>query len=308
MISKTLHLLFSKIFAAQSAISQYALTELEVTPQHISSIWSATQTVLIVMLHDKRRNRNFVLKRDLLVVAGALFLVQPVVGVAAIADPDRRAERVHFAKGATSTVVKGPIKGDHYIDYQLRAGAGQTLSVEMKTGNASGYFNINPPGSEVAMFIGSTSGNRFSGVLPMDGDYSTRVYLMRNAARRKESARYTLTLDVSGQALVAIPPAQDALIPGTPFHASAKIACTLPFDAKTKECGAFVIRRGFDGTATVEVRWGEGFKRRILFVRHEMIAADSTEPTVFERRSNFTIVRLGGDERFEIQEALVTGG
>ena len=93
-------------------------------------------------------------------------------------------------------------------------------------------------------------------------------------------------------------------IPGTPFHASAKIACTLPFDAKTKECGAFVIRRGFDGAATVAVRWGEGLKRRILFVRNEVVAADSTEATVFERRSDFTIVRLGGDERFEIPEAV----
>ena len=69
-----------------------------------------------------------------------------------------------------------------------------------------------------------------------------------------------------------------------------------------------MIRRGFDGTATVDVRWGEGMKRRILFVRHEVVAADSTETPVFERRRDFTIVRFGGDERFEIPEALVAGG
>ena len=82
----------------------------------------------------------------------------------------------------------------------------------------------------------------------------------------------------------------------------------MPFAPKVKECDAFVIRRGFDGTATVEVRWGEGMKRRILFVRHEVVAADSTETPVFERRRDFTIVRFGGDERFEIPEALVAGG
>ncbi len=247
--------------------------------------------------------------RILAVIIFALFLAQPVAAGAASADPERRSERVHFAKGATSTVIKGQIKGYQYVDYRLRAGAGQTLSVEMKTGNGANYFNILPPGSgDVAMFVGSMAGNRFSGVLPTDGDYSIRVYLMRSAAHRNESARYTLTLDVSGQALAATPAAEDALIPGTSFYASAKVVCTVPFEPKVKECDAFVIRRGFDGTATVEVRWGEGMKRRILFVRHEVVAADSPEMPVFERRSDFTIVRFGSDERFEIPEALITGG
>jgi hypothetical protein len=242
-------------------------------------------------------------------IVAALLVFLPVASSAASADPDRRSDRVHFAKGATSTVIKGQVKGYQYVDYRLRAGAGQTLSVEMKTGNGANYFNILPPGSgDVAMFVGSMAGNRFSGVLPTDGDHSIRVYLMRSAARRNESARYTLTLDVSGQALAATTAAEDALIPGTPFHASAKVVCTVPFEPKVKECDAFVIRRGFDGTATVEMRWGEGMKRRILFVRHEVVAADSPETPVFERRSDFTIVRFGSDERFEIPEALVTGG
>ena len=249
------------------------------------------------------------MNRILIALATALILIQPLFVIAAPADPDRRSERVEFAKGENSAVIKGQVKGYRYVDYQVRAGAGQTLNVELKTGNASSYFNILPPGSrDAAMFVGSTSGNRFSGLLPTDGDYAIRVYLMRNAARRNESARFTLTLDVSGQALAPTSAAEDALIPGTPFHASAKVVCRVPFAPKVKECDAFVIRRGFDGTATVEVRWGEGMKRRILFVRHEVVAADSTETPVFERRRDFTIVRFGDDERFEIPEVLVTGG
>jgi hypothetical protein len=248
------------------------------------------------------------MKRLLSVLAAALLFLL-FTGDAASADPDRRSERVQFAKGATSTVIKGQVKGDHYIDYQVRAGAGQTLSVEMKTGNASSYFNILPPGSgDVAMFIGSTSGNRFSGVLPTDGDYAIRVYLMRNAARRNESASYTLTVGVIGQPLAATPAARDALIPGTPFHASAKIVCSVPYNAKTMECDAFVIRRGFDGTATVEVRWGDGLKRHILFVKGNAVAADATDPLAGERRGDFSVVRFGDDERFEIPDALVSGG
>ena len=49
-------------------------------------------------------------------------------------------------------------------------------------------------------------------------------------------------------------------------------------------------------------------KRRILFVRHEVVGADSPETLDFERRSDFTIVRFGSEERFEIPEALLTGG
>ena len=252
---------------------------------------------------------NAAMNRTLPAIALALFLIQSLAYAEASADPDRRSESIHFTKGATSTAIKGQVKGYQYIDYQVRVSAGQTLSVELKTGNGANYFNILPPDSgDVAMFVGSMSGNHFSGVLPTDGDYAIRVYLMRSAARRNELARYTLTLDVSGQALAATPAAEDALIPGTSFYASAKVVCTVPFEPKVKECDAFVIRRGFDGTATVEVRWGEGMKRRILFVRHEVVAADSPEMPVFERRSDFTIVRFGSDERFEIPEALITGG
>jgi hypothetical protein len=249
------------------------------------------------------------MSRILLAIAAVLMVVQPTVGIAATADSGARSESVHFTKGAISTVVKGQIKGDHYIDYQVRASAGQKLNVELKTSNASSYFNILPPGSgDVAMFIGSTSGNRFSGVLPTDGDYSIRVYLMRNAARRNESANFTLTVGVSGQALAATPAAKDALIPGTPFHASAKVACAPPFASGIKECEAFVIRRGFDGTATVEVRWGEGLKRRILFVKGKPVAADATAALSVERRGNVSVVHFGGDERFEIPDVLVFGG
>ena len=249
------------------------------------------------------------MNRIIRLLAVVFFVAPSSICAAVIADPNRRSEVVYITKGVTSTVIKGQIKGDRYIDYQVRAGAGQTLSVEMKTSNASSYINILPPGSgDLAMFIGSTSSNRFSGVLPTDGDYAIRVYLMRNAARRNESASYALTVGVTGQALAATPAAKDALIPGTPFHASAKIVCSVPYDAKTKECEAFVIRRGFDGTATVEVRWGEGLKRRILFVKGKPVAADAADALAVERRGDVSVVHFGSDERFEITDALVTGG
>jgi hypothetical protein len=112
---------------------------------------------------------------------------------------------VHFAKGASSTTLRGSLKGDKIIDYKLRAKAGQTMSVTLKSSNPSNYFNILPPGSnDVAVFVGSTGGNEWSGPLAADGEYTIRVYLMRSAARRNETANYTLTIGITGSA-AAVP-------------------------------------------------------------------------------------------------------
>jgi hypothetical protein len=46
---------------------------------------------------------------------------------------------VHFAKGASSTTVKGTLKSDKTIDYKLGAKAGQTMSVTLKTSNGANY-------------------------------------------------------------------------------------------------------------------------------------------------------------------------
>ena len=63
------------------------------------------------------------------------------------------------------------------------------------------------------MFVGDT-GEDYSGVLPADGDYVVRVYLMRPAARRGESSNYTVTIGASGKALAPIAASKDALVPG----------------------------------------------------------------------------------------------
>jgi hypothetical protein len=99
-----------------------------------------------------------------------------------------KVERISFAAGASSATVKGSISGDKIVDYKLGAKAGQTMSVTLKTSNPSSYFNVLPPGSESAVFIGSTSGNEWTGTLAADGEYTVRVYLMRTAARRNAKA------------------------------------------------------------------------------------------------------------------------
>jgi len=237
-----------------------------------------------------------------------LVLAQSVMGTA-VADAGIRQEKVQFAKGASSAVIKGQLKGDAMVDYVVRAAAGQTLSVELQKTNAQNYFNVMPPGSTgSAMFVGD-SGENYSGVLPTDGDYIVRVYLMRPAARRGESSNYTLTIGASGKALAPIAASQDALVPGTSYHASAKVKCVPAFETTPRECDAFVIRRGFDGTATIDIPGSAG-KRSILFVKGKPTAsnAQAMDALTSERKGDVTVVKLGTSERYEIPDALVTGG
>jgi len=88
--------------------------------------------------------------------------------------------------------VSGSVTGDQIVDYQLNALQGETLTVEFAPQNLAAYFNLLPPDSETALFIGSSSGNWFVGPLPVDGTYTLRVYLVRSAARRQETSEFTL--------------------------------------------------------------------------------------------------------------------
>jgi len=245
--------------------------------------------------------------KTLIAAAAALALLQSVRAGAQPAPP--RQERVSFAKGESSVTIKGQIKGDADVDYLVRAAAGQTLSVTLKASNRSNYFNVLPPGSaDVAMHV-AQDGRPYTGMLPTDGDYKVRVYLMRSAARRNEVSNYELTISVTGHALAPLPASKDALVPGTPFHASASITCLpMPYgDTKPQQCEAFVIRRGADGTATVEIP-SKGIKRRILFVKGKPVASDSAETMTVTRKGDVTTVKFESGEYYEIVDALVIGG
>lgn len=233
-------------------------------------------------------------------------LAAPAVPFAA--DSERTVKEVKFTKGSSTATLKGRITGYNYVDYQLRAGAGQKIQASMQASNRASYLNLLPPGSaDAAMYVGSTGDNRFEGLLPDDGVYTMRVYLMRSEARRKHSSDYTLKVSVTGKALRALPARADALVPGTRFHATTKVSCTLQ-SAQVRECEAGVVRRGRDGTATVELAWDKTGKRRILFVKGKPEAADAPQPMTYTRDEHGWRITFGSDEHFEVPEPLVMGG
>jgi hypothetical protein len=119
-------------------------------------------------------------------------------GGSAIAQAPERTERVQFARGASSSTIRGVIRGYQTVDYILGARQGQTLTVALRTSNRSAYFNVLPVRGDEAIFNGSIRGPRYTGRLPQTGDYRIRVYLMRNAARRGEQASFSLDVGISG--------------------------------------------------------------------------------------------------------------
>lgn len=117
------------------------------------------------------------------------------LSMSVVAAEQLSAVAVHATQNETSRIIKGKITGYQTADHTVQISAGQTLSVNLKTSNTSSYFNVTAPGASEAMFIGSTSGSTYEAVIPSSGVYTIRVYMMRNAARRDEVAKYTLSIN-----------------------------------------------------------------------------------------------------------------
>lgn len=124
--------------------------------------------------------------------------VKEAAGDAAQAVSDEiKKVRVQFDAGASSKTVEGSITGREGVDYKLNVKAGQPMNISMATQHGATYFNLMEPGEQYeAIHIGSTAGNQFEGVAAESGDYTIRVYMMRSAARRGETADYRLEMIV----------------------------------------------------------------------------------------------------------------
>lgn len=113
------------------------------------------------------------------------------------ARDDIRKVPVSFSAGQGEVELKGQITGYETVDYQVPVAVGQELSITLRTSHLSTYFNLLPPGSnDRAVYIGSISGNQYTGRPTLAGTYLLRVYMMRSAARRKEVAAYTIDLSL----------------------------------------------------------------------------------------------------------------
>ena len=109
---------------------------------------------------------------------------------------DVRRETLDIAQVNDLRILEGTITGREIVDYQVSGKRSQILSVDLLTSNPASYFNLLRAGSKQAIFIGSNRGTVADLPLPESGAYVIRVYLMRSAARRDETARYSLGISL----------------------------------------------------------------------------------------------------------------
>ncbi len=215
---------------------------------------------------------------------------------------------IRFEAGKTSATIEDQLTGDQTIDYLLRAEKGQLMSIQLKTSSNSNYFNLLPPGSQEAIFIGSINGTEWSGHLPQDGVYKLRVYLMPNAARRNVKAVYTLQVSVTGE---PYPDAveHDAMVPGTPYHATGSVRCYVDTQKEVSQyCDFGVIRRGSE-KADVYLTTPGGQKIVLIFDGDKVRCTDPNIRVKANRKGyDDWSVSINGNEFYTIPDAVINGG
>jgi hypothetical protein len=128
----------------------------------------------------------------LIALAACAAILTPAVP-SAMADTNTT---VRFRAGGESASYSSRIRGDDTARYVIDARRGQNMRVSLSTDNPQAYFNVLPPGSREAIFIGTTSGSSYSGKLPETGRYVIEVYLTRAAARRNEVSNFTIDIAI----------------------------------------------------------------------------------------------------------------
>lgn len=258
-----------------------------------------------------------------------LILLSVVTAPGVLAQDDIRVEDVHFHRGTSSAVIRGSISGYDAVDYHLGAEAGQQMHVLLTTSNSANYFNVIPPSSaNAAIFIGSTEGGEFSGLLEESGVYAVRVYLMRSAARRGETAHYSIEFSIIGD---GSPPVAAGPWPsGT--DASGMLPCTSQdgmFDRSefSMSCDFRVKRNDFGATLWTRT---PGDRRsesdltqrdlRVLYFESNQptntmptdwivnFSTDDDSDVAWDKVDDNWVVRVGEGERYWIPLAVITGG
>ena len=220
------------------------------------------------------------------------------------------ARKVWEGKTAEGAFVKKVDTETKQCTFPAGAKARQTLVVILESGNRSCNSNVTAPGEDSAMFVGSTSGSRFVGEAPKDGEYIVRLYLMRNAARRGETAAYTIHFAVAGggQGSTAAVPADT---PPTRYDASGKVKCSADKPALDQWCNFRVIRylprKAADiWIANIAVKSEERY--RFFHYENEVFTTDDKAKLSWQRQDDNWWVAVDGQEFSLLPDALIFGG
>ena len=245
------------------------------------------------------------MSRSAWVIAVVSMIVLVSSGISDARD-DIRLQRVQFKPGDATATVDGTITGYEAVDYLLGASAGQTMSVTMMTDHGAAYFNVLPPDSEdEADFVGSSEGNSFVGRLDLDGDWRVRVYMMRSAARRGETAVFKMKMGISGS------PDPEAARERNDFgprewDARGDLGCAVGGAPMQPRACPFKVLR-YESGGTVFVVPPGGGPVRILYFESGTWSTDSAAKVKVSKRDDMWTLAVEG-ETYELPDAVLTGG
>ncbi len=245
--------------------------------------------------------------KSILIKALSLFLIFSINAATAV---EIREERVQFKPGETGATIKGRIKGRQIVDYRLSAKAGQSMAVILETSNRSNYFNITAPDADSAMFIGSISGNRFVGSLSKGGEYIVRVYLMPNAERRGETAKYTINfaLSVDNQSSKSATSSETG---PEKFDAYGEIKCSADKQTLDQWCEFRVLRDLPKHSAEIwitNITFKDQVHYRVLYFADGKFSTNEKAKLAWQRQDDNWWVSIDGREFYFIPDALIYGG
>lgn len=132
-------------------------------------------------------------------------LASLIIAALAGAAPAQESVPIQFEPGASGATINGAIVGREYVDYVLGARGGQTIRVSLDVtdtnGNGTIHFNIVPAGQDFpALFVGSSEGSRAEVVLPADGEWAIRTYLMGDDYDTGKTVGFTIDVSITGRA------------------------------------------------------------------------------------------------------------
>ena len=91
-----------------------------------------------------------------------------------------------------------------------------------------------------------------------------------------------------------------------PFDVTGLVPCAVHTGQPMRQCPFGVIRAGL-GNAGLWLALGDETERHILFEGGVPVTTNSAETMSFEKTGDLFLIHVG-DERFEVPEAVVTGG
>jgi len=241
---------------------------------------------------------------------GTLALATLLVALASIGAAQAvRRERVAVSGEAVATTVEGSLRGSETVEYQVGAVAGDTVALDLRAGNPQAYFDVfapgEPPSEAPPLFSGARGGRQFSGTLTETGDYTVRISLASAAARRAETADYSLAVEVTGgEAGAGAAAPAEAAPPAIRSGMSGQLQCSAA-GAPTAPCRYRVVGGG--GTATVIVALPAGGERSITFVGGQPVASNRAGALISASRQGATSIVSIGDESYAVPDIAARG-